>query len=63
MVGSEHKGILSCPWVALGAVCGGRSELLGVEAGDGGARCHCDGSMGVSTFLEDREHERDALVS
>jgi hypothetical protein len=40
--------VLSCPWVALGTVCGGRGELLGVETGDGGAWCHGDGAVGVS---------------
>ena len=36
MVHSGREGVLSVPWVAL-HVAGRRSELLGVEAGDGGA--------------------------
>jgi len=40
------KSVLSCPWVAFCPVGGGCGELPGVEAGDGGARCHCDGSEG-----------------
>jgi hypothetical protein len=43
-----RESVLSCPWIALGAVRGGCSELLGVKAGDGGAWCHCDGAGGVS---------------
>ena len=36
MVHSGREGVLSVPWVALHG-SGRRSELLGVEAGDGGA--------------------------
>jgi hypothetical protein len=43
-----QASILSCPRVALGAVRGGCGELLGVKAGDGGARCHGDGASRMS---------------
>jgi hypothetical protein len=54
--------ILSRPWVALGAVRGGCGELLGVEAGDGGA-CHCAGLRGqpVGTVLRGKSIARGGV--
>lgn len=47
--------VLSCPWVALGTVGGSCGELLGVEAGDGGA-CHCDGLQRSADVTEGFGH-------
>lgn len=43
----RYSSVLSCPWVVLGAIRGGCGELLGVEAGDGGAS-HGEGAVAVS---------------
>jgi hypothetical protein len=51
-----RKSVLSRPWVAFGTVRGSCGELLGVEAGDGGAWCHCDETVGSADVLEEMEH-------
>ncbi len=52
-ISEEHtqeriKGVLSCPWIAFGAIGRGRGEFPGIEAGDGGAWCHVDGTARMS---------------